>query len=160
MRTVGFGRSTGRGAGMAGRPGGLAPTRRFPSKAGVPFIPVSKHNKFRLIPELARAIRQNRIQIVHAHHGRDYWPTILAARLSGVFPKVVISRHLASSPGSWISRPTVAFPVQCSHSSIKICRTGPQRGRWRAQCFRSIARMAAVTHEGISFQNPLCVRRN
>ena len=52
----------------------------------------------------ARLIRAERIQIVHAHHGRDIWPTILAARLSGQGPKVVITRHMAKSPSSWFSR--------------------------------------------------------
>ena len=49
-------------------------------------------------------IRRERIQIVHGHHGRDLWPTVLAARLSGVRPKVVLTRHLAKSPSSWFSR--------------------------------------------------------
>src|SRR5437660_5255536 len=52
----------------------------------------------------ARVIRAERIQIVHAHHGRDIWPTILAARLSGRRPKIVITRHMAKSPSSWFSR--------------------------------------------------------
>lgn len=60
--------------------------------------------KLRFITAAARFIRRAEIQIVHGHHGRDYWPTILAARLSGRQPKVVLSRHLAKSPASWISR--------------------------------------------------------
>jgi glycosyltransferase involved in cell wall biosynthesis len=32
------------------------------------------------------------------------WPTILAARLSGRRPKIVLTRHLAKSPSSWFSR--------------------------------------------------------
>jgi len=57
-----------------------------------------------LIWRAARLIRSEHIQIVHAHHGRDIWPTILAARLSGRRPKIVISRHMAKSPSSWFSR--------------------------------------------------------
>ena len=60
--------------------------------------------KHRFIRRAARFIRQEKIQIVHGHHGRDIWPTILAARLSGVQPKIVLTRHLAKSPGSWGSR--------------------------------------------------------
>lgn len=47
---------------------------------------------------LARVIRQRKIQIVQAHHGRDYWPAILAAKLSGISPCVVLSRHLMQAP--------------------------------------------------------------
>jgi len=60
--------------------------------------------KLRYILNVAKLIRRERIQIVHGHHGRDIWLTILAARLSGVRPKVVLTRHLAKSPGSWFSR--------------------------------------------------------
>ena len=57
-----------------------------------------------MISRAARLIRSEDIQIVHAHHGRDIWPAILAARLSGRRPKIVISRHMAKSPSSWFSR--------------------------------------------------------
>jgi glycosyltransferase involved in cell wall biosynthesis len=60
--------------------------------------------KYRLILNTAIFIRQKRFSIVHAHHGRDYWPAILAARLSGIRPRLVITRHLAKSPSSWFSR--------------------------------------------------------
>lgn len=72
---------------------------------GIPFVPVSLSPlKLRLILRTARFARRERIQILHARHGRDYWPAVLAARLSGVQPKLVMNRHLAKSPGSWISR--------------------------------------------------------
>ncbi len=60
--------------------------------------------KARLVLRLARHLRRARISLVHAHHGRDYWPAVLAARLSGVRPKIVLTRHLAKSPSSWFSR--------------------------------------------------------
>ena len=70
---------------------------------GIPFVPL-KPGKVPLIFGAARVLRRQRIQILHARHGRDYWPAIFAARLSGVRPKIVLSRHLAKSPGSWASR--------------------------------------------------------
>ena len=72
----------------------------------LPFCPVPAGGPFKLplIAQTAKAIRRQGIQLVHARHGRDYWPAILAARLSGIRPKVVLSRHLAKSPGSWVSR--------------------------------------------------------
>jgi glycosyltransferase involved in cell wall biosynthesis len=60
--------------------------------------------KLPMIFKTAGFMRRERVQIIHARHGRDYWPAILAARLSGVRPKVVLSRQLAMSPGSWLSR--------------------------------------------------------
>src|SRR3974390_2228780 len=62
-------------------------------------IPVNGPLKLPLILNTARLLRSNRIQILHARHGRDYWPAIFAARLSGTHPKIVLSRHLAKSPG-------------------------------------------------------------
>jgi glycosyltransferase involved in cell wall biosynthesis len=76
------------------------------SDLGIPFYPTPPEGplKLRFILSAAKLIRRERIQIVHGHHGRDLWPTILAARLSGRWPKVVLTRHLAKSPSSWFSR--------------------------------------------------------
>jgi glycosyltransferase involved in cell wall biosynthesis len=60
--------------------------------------------KLRFILSAARFIRSSNIEILHGHHGRDLWPTIVAARLSRRRPIVVLSRHLAKSPSSWFSR--------------------------------------------------------
>lgn len=60
--------------------------------------------KLRFIFSCARFIRDQRVQVVHGHHGRDYWPTILAAKFSRRRPRIVLSRHLASSPKSGASR--------------------------------------------------------
>lgn len=73
---------------------------------GLPFetIPARGFLKLPLIVHTARAIKRNQSQIIHARHGRDYWPAIFAAQLSGLQPKIVLSRHLAKSPSSWVSR--------------------------------------------------------
>src|SRR6185295_13330787 len=47
--------------------------------------------KLPLIFNAARFIRSQQIQIIHARHGRDYWPAVLAAKLSGIRPKIVLS---------------------------------------------------------------------
>jgi glycosyltransferase involved in cell wall biosynthesis len=73
--------------------------------SGVPFMDTGANSgKVGFILRAARFIRNERIQIVHGHHGRDIWPAILAARLAGTRPKLVLTRHLAKSPGSWASR--------------------------------------------------------
>jgi glycosyltransferase involved in cell wall biosynthesis len=76
----------------------------------------------------ARLLRREQVQIVHARHGRDYWPVILAAGLSGAHPKIVLSRHLAKSPGSLLSRRLLlsqcdAF-VAVSEFVAKVLREG------------------------------------
>ena len=72
----------------------------------VPFHPTPPEGplKLRFILRAANLVRRLNIQLVHGHHGRDFWPTILAARLSRIGPKVVITRHLAKSPSSGFSR--------------------------------------------------------
>jgi glycosyltransferase involved in cell wall biosynthesis len=73
--------------------------------SGVPFLDTgSKSGKLGFILRAAGIIRKERIQIVHGHHGRDIWPAIFAVRLAGTRPKLVLTRHLAKSPGSWASR--------------------------------------------------------
>ena len=73
---------------------------------GIAFhaTPLEGPLKLRFIFDVARFIRREKIQIVHGHHGSDLWPTVLAVRLSGGRPKIVLTRHLAKSPSSWFSR--------------------------------------------------------
>ncbi len=107
--------------------------RQFSSIArglGIPYhaTPPEGPAKFRFILDVAKFVRRERIQIVHGHHGRDLWPTILAARLSGIRPKIVLTRHLAKSPASWGSRHFLL--AQCdaliavSHFVAKVLREG------------------------------------
>jgi glycosyltransferase involved in cell wall biosynthesis len=74
------------------------------AEAGLFCPPALRNSKSRFILHVARCIRRQRPQFVHAHHGRDYWPAIFAVWLSGQPAKIVLSRHLAKSPGSWMSR--------------------------------------------------------
>jgi len=78
---------------------------QFIEAAGVPFVDMGKgSSKLSFIREAAALIRREAIQIIHGHHGRDYWPAILAAKLSGAKPKIVLTRHMAKSPSSLASR--------------------------------------------------------
>jgi glycosyltransferase involved in cell wall biosynthesis len=73
--------------------------------SGVPFLDTgSKRGQLGFILRAARFIKSGRFQIVHGHHGRDIWPALFAVRLAGTVPKLVLTRHLAKSPGSWASR--------------------------------------------------------
>ena len=96
----------------------------------VPFhsTPPEGPLKLRFILSAARLIRREGIQIVHGHHGRDLWPTILAARLSGKHPVIVLTRHLAKSPSSWFSRWFLLGQcdavIAVSHFVAKVLREG------------------------------------
>ena len=87
-------------AGPAGR--AFAPVI---AQLGAPFFDTgARANKLQFILRAARFIRREKMQIVHGHHGRDIWPTLLAARLAGTKPKIVLTRHMAKSPASPASR--------------------------------------------------------
>lgn len=75
------------------------------AQLGVPFFDTGPNaGKFQFVRRAAQFIREQKIQIVHGHHGRDIWPTILAARLAGTKPIIVLTRHMAKSPSSFASR--------------------------------------------------------
>ncbi len=65
------------------------PVTTFPSKSAL---------RWKLIWHLVSILRRRRIQILHIHQGRDYWPGILAARLACCGTRVVITRHLMTRP--------------------------------------------------------------
>ncbi len=73
---------------------------------GVPFHPTPPEGplKAHFMRSAAKFARHEKIDVIHGHHGRDIWPTILVAKLSGVKPKIVLTRHMAKSPSSWLSR--------------------------------------------------------
>ncbi|HRI11913.1 MAG TPA: glycosyltransferase [Verrucomicrobiota bacterium] len=99
-------------------------------RLGVPLFDTGSEGwiKLRYIAVVARLIRKHRIQIVHGHHGRDYWPTILSALCSGRRPRIVLTRHLAKSPGSWPGRWLILglcdALVACSNFVAKVLREG------------------------------------
>ena len=97
---------------------------RVPFHATPPEGPL----KLRFILSAAHLIRREHIQIVHGHHGRDIWPTLLAARLSGQRPKIVLTRHLAKSPSTWLSRRCLLSQcdalIAVSHFVAKVLREG------------------------------------
>jgi len=82
--------------------------RRFApviAELGTPFFDTGANSgQAQFIRRAAQFIRREKIQIVHGHHGRDLWPSVIAARLAGTKPKLVLTRHMAKSPSSWASR--------------------------------------------------------
>ncbi|MHA7682799.1 glycosyltransferase family 4 protein [Cupriavidus sp. PET2-C1] len=58
---------------------------------------------------LSRYIRAQRIDVIHAHHGRDYWVAIAAWMLSGRTASVVVTRHLMTQLKARTRRYLAAF---------------------------------------------------
>lgn len=107
--------------------------REFSRRArewGVPLLPTPPEGplKLRFILASARLIRSQRADIVHGHHGRDIWPTILAARLAGGRARIILTRHMAKSPSSWVSRRFLLGQcdalIAVSHFVAKVLREG------------------------------------
>ena len=128
---------------------------------GIPLhvIPREGPLKLSFILGAARFIRRQRVEIVHAHHGRDYWRTVLAAELSRVRPKLVLHRHLAKSLGTWVSRQfllnrTDAF-IAGSQCVSQILREGlfepdsPEPERRARICIRGDHSKIHVVHGGV-----------
>ncbi len=90
--------------------------------------PPGRHPRFRFIRAVAAECRRHRVDIIHGHHGSDIWPTILAARISGVRPKIVLTRHLAKSPVSmasrWLLLSQVDALIAVSHFVARVLREG------------------------------------
>ena len=87
-----------------------------------------KGGKLGFVLRVARWIRWERVEIVHGHHGRDIWPVILAARLAGTRPKIVLTRHCQKP--RFVGQPAVfAGAVRCLDRGIGVCGQGFARGR-------------------------------
>jgi glycosyltransferase involved in cell wall biosynthesis len=61
---------------------------------------VKPKGKVRQLRDLARLVRQNGIDLIHGHHGRDYWLAVIAALFRPRRVRVVLSRHLATLPSA------------------------------------------------------------
>ena len=96
----------------------------------VPLQPMRRTGLLKLgdIVAAARFLRAQSVDVIHAHHGRDYWRAVLAARLGGARSKVVLTRHMAFSPSSWASRhfllDRVDAVIAVSHFVARVLKEG------------------------------------
>jgi len=128
--------------------------------SGVPFFDTGNEaSKLKFILRAARLIRRERIQVVHGHHGRDLWPAIFAAKMSGANPKIVLTRHLAKSPASLASRRFLLGQcdalIAVSEFVARVLREGvyepdsPEEERRRRPPLRGDHRKIQVIYGGI-----------
>ena len=96
-------------------------------QAGLSVEPLPAHSflKLGLIRRCYRLIRERRIQIVHVHQGRDYWPVIVAARLARRNVRVVVTRHLMTIPRAGSKKHLLrqADVIAVSQAVEKVLRT-------------------------------------
>lgn len=126
VRTVEVLRQLGQQVWLAGPAGSQFEARI--GQSGLFSDPALRSHKLRFAWHVARCIRRKKPQIVHGHHGRDYWPTILAVWLSGTRPKIVLSRHLAKRPGAvgsnYLLLPCCDALVAVSEFVARVLREG------------------------------------
>ena len=140
------------------------PEGRYFSKVihdlNVPFCDTGNtKSKIKFVVRAAKFIRAHKPHIVHGHHGRDIWPTILATRLSGIRPKLVLTRHMAKSPSSWPSRKFMLAQCDALIAVSKFVekiliegmddRTSPERERWHRPPIQGDHKKIHVIRPGI-----------
>ncbi len=128
---------------------------------GLHLLPTPSGTRARLtlIRSVAAYLREQRIDVLHAHHGRDIWPAILAARLAGTRPRIVLTRHLAKSPSAFLSRRLLLGRVDAviavSEFVARVLREGvyepesPVQERWSRPPLDGDHRKIHVVHGGI-----------
>ena len=82
----------------------ISPDRQLEPQArqlGLNIFHVPLAKKLPLLRAIIRLLRKENIDVIHAHHGRDYWYAIVAAKLSGRGTRVYITRHLATAPSAF-----------------------------------------------------------
>jgi len=68
------------------------------------------------IRHIARLVRENKIELIHAHRGKDHWQAVFAARLFRLNIPVIRTRHVvtplsANAANRWLARRTAALVV-------------------------------------------------
>lgn len=129
--------------------------------SGLRFWPTPPEGpvQLRFMVGLARLIRRVQPDVIHAHHGRDYWPTVLAARAVGSRAKLVFTRHLAKSPaslpGRWLLLGQVDAIIAASRFVAEVLTRGhfepgsPVGERRRRPRMRGDHRKIRVIYDGV-----------
>jgi glycosyltransferase involved in cell wall biosynthesis len=81
------------------------------------------------IKHIARLVRENQIEIIHAHRGKDHWQSVLAVKLFRLKIPVIRTRHvvtpLSANPANrWLAKKTGALIVVSRAVEQDVRRTG------------------------------------
>jgi glycosyltransferase involved in cell wall biosynthesis len=85
------------------------------------------------IAKIARLVRENGIQLIHAHRGKDHWQAVLASRLYRLRVPVLRTRHVVTplhntAANRWLARRTAALVVVSRAVEADVSRTGMYTG--------------------------------
>lgn len=85
--------------------------------------------------QLAGEVRRRHVQVLHAHHGRDYWVAILTRMLSMQSAVVVVTRHLMTALKAKTRRYLAAFTrvVAVSDAVMRSLQASDPAGSLRAR---------------------------
>ncbi|MBI3876237.1 MAG: glycosyltransferase family 4 protein, partial [Verrucomicrobia bacterium] len=100
------------------------PVETFPQKSPL---------KFAMMQRVAALIRERGFDILHAHQGRDYWPSVIAARLAMRGTRVVVTRHMMTRPRTvsrWLLlRCADVIAVSCAVEEVQLRELRGPRAR-------------------------------
>lgn len=89
------------------------------------------------VPDLrliARLVREHKIEVIHAHRGKDHWQAVLANRLFRLGVPVVRTRHVVTplsghAANRWLARRTAALVAVSRAVEEDVSRTSIYDGR-------------------------------
>lgn len=81
------------------------------------------------ISQIARLVKQNKIQLIHAHRGKDHWQAVLATRLYRLKIPVLRTRHVvtpwsANPANKWLAKRTAMLVVVSQAVQSDVTRAG------------------------------------
>lgn len=81
------------------------------------------------IAQIARLVKQNGIQLIHAHRGKDHWQAVLATRLYRLKIPVLRTRHVvtpwsANPANKWLAKRTAMLVVVSQAVESDVTRAG------------------------------------
>ena len=81
------------------------------------------------IRHIARLVREHRIDLIHAHRGKDHWQAVLATRLCRVRVPVIRTRHVVTplsgnAANRWLAQRTAALIIVSKAVEQDVRATG------------------------------------
>ncbi|MCY3024206.1 MAG: glycosyltransferase family 4 protein [Planctomycetota bacterium] len=82
---------------------------------------------------IARLVREHKIELIHAHRGKDHWQAVLATRLFHLHVPVIRTRHIVTplsgnAANRWLARRTAALVAVSRAVAEDVRRTGIYSG--------------------------------
>lgn len=81
------------------------------------------------VRHIARLVRENKIDVIHAHRGKDHWQAVLASRLHRLGVPVIRTRHVVTplanhAVNRWLARRTAALVAVSRAVADDVRRSG------------------------------------